>query len=201
MELVNKRISDDEFYKIRKEALTQWPTGKDVDLEESFAFHQSLPEEKIFSKKLLKAKEAGTTLIQPRAGVALINEHIKLLMYLQDNGDADLLPTTIDSYTRQNRFQKAEEGIAESVKLQKSMLNGFPAVNHGVSGCRQIINALNIPVQVRHGTPDARLLTEISYAGGFTSYEGGGISYNIPYAKNADLTKTILDWQYVDRLT
>ncbi|MDR3171721.1 MAG: methylaspartate mutase subunit E, partial [Treponema sp.] len=134
-------------------------------------------------------------------GVAIIAEHIKLLTYLQDKGGADLLPTTIDSYTRQNRFQKAEEGITESIKLNKSMLNGFPAVNHGVSGCRQIIDALNTPVQVRHGTPDARLLTEISYAGGFTSYEGGGISYNIPYAKNADLAKTIRDWQYTDRLT
>ncbi|MDR0759434.1 MAG: methylaspartate mutase subunit E [Treponema sp.] len=201
MELVNKRISDDEFYKIRKEVLTQWPTGKEVDMEAAFEYHKSLHEGKIFSKKLLKAKTAGTTLIQPRAGVALISEHVKLLTYLQDNGGADLLPTTIDSYTRQNRFQKAEEGIAESVKLQKSMLNGFPAVNHGVSGCRQIIDALDTPVQVRHGTPDARLLTEIAYAGGFTSYEGGGISYNIPYAKNADLTKTILDWQYTDRLT
>ncbi|MDR2483865.1 MAG: methylaspartate mutase subunit E [Treponema sp.] len=201
MELENKRINDDEFYKIRKEALAQWPTGKEVDLDASFTYHKNLPEHKIFSKKLLKAKKSGTTLIQPRAGVALINEHIKLLAYLQDNGEADLLPTTIDSYTRQNRFQKAEEGIEESIKLNKSMLNGFPAVNHGVAGCRQIIEALDIPVQVRHGTPDARLLTEIAYAGGFTSYEGGGISYNIPYAKNADLAKTILDWQYVDRLT
>jgi methylaspartate mutase epsilon subunit len=201
MELENKRIPDDEFYKIRKEVLNQWPTGKDVDLEEGFAYHKSLPEGKIFSKKLLKAKAAGTTLIQPRAGVALIAEHIKLLTYLQDKGEADLLPTTIDSYTRQNRFQKAEEGIEESVKLNKSMLNGFPAVNHGVSGCRQIIEALSIPVQVRHGTPDARLLTEIAYAGGFTSYEGGGISYNIPYAKNVDPEKTIRDWQYTDRLT
>ena len=57
-----------------------------------------------------------------------------------------------------------------------------------------------MPVQVRHGTPDARLLAEISPAGGFTSFEGGGISYNIPYAKNVPL-KTIYDWQYVDRLT
>ncbi|AEF84511.1 methylaspartate mutase, E subunit [Treponema primitia ZAS-2] len=201
MELENKRITDDEFYKIRQEVLQQWPTGKDVNLEESFAYHKSLPEHKIFSKKLLKAKQSGTTLIQPRAGVALIGEHIKLLTYLQDQGEADLLPTTIDSYTRQNRFQKAEEGIEESIKQGKSMLNGFPAVNHGVSGCRQIIDALDTPVQVRHGTPDARLLTEIAYAGGFTSYEGGGISYNIPYAKNADLEKTILDWQYADRLT
>jgi methylaspartate mutase epsilon subunit len=56
------------------------------------------------------------------------------------------------------------------------------------------------PVQVRHGTPDARLLAEICLAGGFTSFEGGGISYNIPYAKNVPLAKSIEDWRYVDRL-
>ena len=56
------------------------------------------------------------------------------------------------------------------------------------------------PVQVRHGTPDARLLTEISIAGGFTSYEGGGISYNIPYSKAHPVDQVIHHWQYADRL-
>lgn len=201
MELVNKQLTSNEFNRQREEILQQWPTGKDVDMQASIEYHKALPDHKVFSKKLVAAKNAGTTLIQPRAGVALIPKHIELLTYLQDEGEADLLPTTIDSYTRQNRFQKAEGGIEESVRTGKSMLNGFPAVNHGVSGCRQIIDALDTPVQVRHGTPDARLLAEITYAGGFTSNEGGGISYNIPYSKNADLTKTIQDWQYVDRLT
>jgi len=81
------------------------------------------------------------------------------------------------------------------------MMNGFPPVNHGVSGCRKVIESVHTPVQVRHGTPDARLLTEISYAGGFTSYEGGGISYNLPYCKDVPMNRTIKDWQYVDRLT
>ena len=81
------------------------------------------------------------------------------------------------------------------------MLNGFPAVNHGVAKCRQVIESVKVPMQVRHGTPDARLLTEITYAGGFTSYEGGGISYNLPYCKNIPMERTIRDWQYVDRLT
>ena len=40
-------------------------------------------------------------LLQPRAGVALIDEHIRLLKYLETEGAADLLPTTIDAYTRQ----------------------------------------------------------------------------------------------------
>jgi methylaspartate mutase epsilon subunit len=59
---------------------------------------------------------------------------------------------------------------------------------------------LSVPVQVRHGTPDARLLAEITLAAGFTAYEGGGISYNIPYAKRVPLEKSMRDWQYVDRL-
>ena len=164
-------------------------------------YHKAMPKNRIFSQKLLDAKKDGITLIQPRAGVALLDEHIKLLTYLQDKGEADLLPTTIDSYTRQNRYAEAEDGIKESIKNGRSMLNGFPAVNHGVHACRQLIESLDIPVQVRHGTPDARLLTEITYAGGFTAYEGGGISYNLPYAKNVPMEQTIRDWQYVDRLT
>jgi len=201
VEIRNKKISKEEFNHTREEVLSLWPTGKEVNLEESFEFHKSLPKNKIFSVKLVKAKEEGITLIQPRAGVALVDDQIKLLTYLQNVGQADLLPTTIDSYTRQNCYEDAQKGIVESIKNNKSMLNGFPAVNHGVESCRRIINALDTPVQVRHGTPDARLLSEITYAGGFTSYEGGGISYNIPYAKNVSLEKTIRDWQYVDRLT
>ena len=201
MEIQNKRIEDGAFEQIRQEVLGQWPTGREVDLQEAFDFHRQLPESKVFSHKLSRAKREGKTLIQPRAGVALIKEHIELLTYLQDRGEADLLPTTIDSYTRQNRYEDAEKGIVESAKSQKSMLNGLPAVNHGVASCRQIIQSLDIPVQIRHGTPDARLLTEICYAAGFTSYEGGGISYNVPYAKNVPLERTILDWQYCDRLT
>ncbi len=201
MELSNKRLSEEEFNRLREEVLQQWPTGREVDMQAGIAYHKGLPENRVFSKKLQKAKEQGATLVQPRAGVALIRDHITLLTHLQNEGEADLLPTTIDSYPRQNRFREAQMGIEESAKEGKSMLNGFPAVNHGVSGCRQIIDALDVPVQVRHGTPDARLLAEISYAGGFTSFEGGGISYNIPYAKNADLAKTVRDWQYVDRLT
>ena len=200
-EIRNVKIPDKEFRALREEVLAQWPTGKDVDLEESYRYHEAIPAEKVFSKKLAKAKAEGRTLIQPRAGVALIDKHIELLQYLEKEGEADLLPTTIDSYTRQNRYKEAEVGIEESIKTGKSMLNGFPAVNHGVTGCRQVCESVGVPLQVRHGTPDARLLTEIAYAGGFTSYEGGGISYNLPYAKNVPMERTIRDWQYVDRLT
>ena len=201
MDIRNKRISDGEFEALRQEVLTQWHTGKDVNVEEAVAYHKAMPQSRNFSKKLLDAKAAGRTLVQPRAGVPVVEEHIKLMQYLEKNGEADLLPSTIDSYTRQNRYQEAENGIAESIRLGRAMLNGFPAVNHGVAKCRQVVESVSVPMQVRHGTPDARLLTEIAYAGGFTSYEGGGISYNLPYCKNIPMERTIRDWQYVDRLT
>ena len=201
MDIQNKRIPEAEFEALRSEVLTQWPTGRDVHLEEAVAYHKAMPESRIFSKKLAKAKEEHRTLVQPRAGVPVIERHIELLQHLEKQGEADLLPTTIDSYTRQNRYKEAENGINESIRLNRAMLNGFPAVNHGVTGCRRVIESVSVPVQVRHGTPDARLLAEISFAGGFTSYEGGGVSYNLPYCKNVPMERTIRDWQYVDRLT
>ena len=176
MEIQNRKIPEGEFMAMRQEVLQQWPTGRDVDLTEAAVY-------------------------QKRAGVPVLEEHIKLLQYLEKEGEADLLPTTIDSYTRQNRYTEAEEGIKASQEEGRAMLNGFPAVNHGVYGCRRVVESVNVPVQVRHGTPDARLLTEIAYAGGFTSYEGGGISYNLPYCKNVPMETTIANWQYVDRLT
>ena len=201
MDIQNKRIPEGEFERLRQEVLAQWPTGKDVNLEEAVAYQKAIPAKQRFGSKLLEAKAAGKTLVQPRAGVPVIEKHIELMQYLQDKGEADLLPSTIDSYTRQNRYVEAENGIAESIRLDRAMLNGFPAVNHGVAGCRRVVESVHTPLQVRHGTPDARLLTEITYAGGFTSYEGGGISYNLPYCKNIPMERTIRDWQYVDRLT
>ncbi|AZV58711.1 methylaspartate mutase subunit E [Clostridium sp. AWRP] len=200
MELKNKKWSEEQFFKVREEVLSQWPTGKEVDLKEAVDYLKKLPEHKSFPKKLIKAKEQGITLAQPRAGVALIDDHIKLLKHLQDEGGADLLPTTIDSYTRQNRYDECEVGIKESKAQGRSLLNGFPGVNHGVKGCRQVVEALDLPVQARHGTPDSRLLAEIIHAGGFTSNEGGCISYNVPYAKNVSIAKSLVDWQYCDRL-
>ena len=198
--LQNKKWSEEEFFEVRKEILQQWPTGANLDLQDAMDYLKKVPAHKNFAKKLRWAKENHITLAQPRAGVALIDEHITLLRYLQDEGGADLLPSTIDSYTRQNRYQEGQVGIDESVKAGRSLLNGFPAVNHGVEGCRKVFEAVDLPLQARHGTPDGRLLAEIIHASGWTSNEGGGISYNIPYAKSVPMERSIKDWQYCDRL-
>ncbi|MGM0595663.1 MAG: methylaspartate mutase subunit E [Myxococcota bacterium] len=194
------RLNFKQFESIRKQVLQAWPTGAGLTLKQGLSAQKSIPSQKNFAQAMKKAGEQGRVLLQPRAGVALVEEHVKLLQFLEKQGEADLLPTTIDAYTRQNRYQEAEKGIAKSREAKTSLLNGFPAVNHGVEACRQVVDRVNSPIQVRHGTPDARLLAEITLAGGFTSFEGGGISYNIPYAKKFPLKDSLEHWKYVDRL-
>ena len=202
MELKNKKWTEEEFLSVRKKVLASWKTGSDEELnfENSIAYLKKIPDEKNFAKKLANAKKNGSrTLVQPRAGVPVISKHISLLQHLEESG-ADFLPSTIDSYTRQNRYVEAEKGIEESIREDRAMLNGFPAVNHGVHGCRMVFESVDVPLQARHGTPDSRLLAEIIHASGWTSNEGGAISYNVPYAKSISIEDSIKYWQYCDRL-
>jgi len=49
MDIRNKKIPEGEFMELRREVLSQWPTGKEVDLEEAVAYHKSMPECRRFS--------------------------------------------------------------------------------------------------------------------------------------------------------
>jgi methylaspartate mutase epsilon subunit len=193
----DERIPSDELRRIDDEIRSDWDTGETVDFEEAVAYHESLPASKRFADVL---ESADAPLLQPRAGVPRLDDQIELLEYLHSEGRADLLPTTIDSYTRDNEYGKAQEGLEKARDTGKDTLNGFPAVNHGIEGCRDLIEAIDAPIEVRHGTPDARLLAAVTFAGGFQSFEGGPISYNIPYTKRHGLEETIEKWQFVDRL-
>lgn len=201
IDLKNKKWTEEEFLKVRSEVLSSWPTGSSplLNLEVAVENLKKIPSHKNFAYVLNEAKKHGRTLVQPRAGVAVLEDHIELMRHLEKAG-ADFLPSTIDSYTRQNRYQEAENGIIESKKIKRSLLNGFPAVNYGVEGCQKVFDSINVPLQARHGTPDSRLLAEIIHAAGWTSNEGGAISYNVPYAKSVSIADTIKYWQYCDRL-
>lgn len=200
MQVKNQKWPEECFWRERTGVLEQWPTGSHVDLQDAWEFQGRQPRQRNLAVKMAEARHQGVTLVQPRGGLALVDKHLALLRYLQDQGGADILPATIDSYTRQGRYKEMEEGLAREFPGDQGMAHGFPAVNHGVEGCRRVTEAVRVPVQIRHGAPDARLLAEVSLAGGFTGIEGGGISANIPYLKNMPLEQTILAWQYVDRL-
>lgn len=197
--LKNEKWTEDRFLQVRQEVLQMWDSGKEVNLEEAIEYHHSRPGDKYTSYHLHQAKKEGRTLIGCRGGVATVEGHIDLLQFLEKGG-IDLLPLTVDSYTRNLRFEKAAEGIQESYKKGKSILNGFPAVNHGVDACRKIDQAVNLPITTKHGSADGRLLGEITFAGGMTDFNGGGICFNLVYSKDIPLEKSLLDWQYADYL-
>ena len=200
MTVRNIRWTDEEFQREREKVLSLWPTGKDVDLDEAIAYHKSLPDHKNYAKEVQRAKAAGLTLCQPRGGVALIDEHIKLLKTLQDEGGAELLPTTTDTYTRNMKFQEAQKGIEESRKAGRSMLNGLPVVNHGVKEVRRVVEAVDRPIMTLAGTPYPCLTAEITLASGFTGFLGAGISYPASYIKAMPIDEGIRQYQYLDRL-
>lgn len=88
MELRNKKISLDDFMSERFHVLKTWHTGKDVEnFEDGVKYQQTIPESKNFARALFEADCNGITLSQPRAGVALIEEHIELLKTLQKDSD------------------------------------------------------------------------------------------------------------------
>jgi methylaspartate mutase epsilon subunit len=182
----------------RAVVLAQWPTGHLAsDLDANAAFLAGQPS---FGSAQRRAHAAGLPLLQPRCGVAGAADQQALLLALRDAG-ARVLSYQVDSLTRSNDYPAAERAIHESRSAARPVLNGFPAVNHGVPVLRDIISALGVPVQTRHSTRDPRLLAEISYAGGVTSYEGGPVCYNIPYHRRLSLPESLAHWAYVDRLT
>ncbi|NNK97218.1 MAG: methylaspartate mutase subunit E [Desulfobacterales bacterium] len=196
----NEKLDESEFFNIRQEIVSKWPTLNEVNLQEAINYHKGIPREKNLFDLISDAKKRGATIIYPRGGVALVDDQIKLLLHLQNYGGADYLPTTVDSYTRNESFDSARKGIEQSIKNGRSRLNGFPVVNHGVSGCRKIIEAIEVPAMLLPGTPSPCTAAEIAFGGGYTGLLGGGISDTIRFTKKMPLNEGIQNYQYVDRL-
>ena len=98
MEIQNRKIPEGEFMAMRQEVLQQWPTGRDVDLTEAAAYQKQQKPSRNFSARLIEAKKEHRTLIQPRAGVPVLEEHIKHCVRDGiEHGDAD---KTIESFTK-----------------------------------------------------------------------------------------------------
>lgn len=200
MELKNKKLAEDQFFKERQEVLAQWPTGKEVDLQEAIAFHKSLPKQKIWPLKMRNAKEHGEPYASSGMGKATIEEHTELLTFVEKEGQADILSATVDSFSRQNNYKRAQQGIEESIKRGRSALNGLPVVNHGVTGIRKIVAAVNSPIIMRYGAADPRLIDEIGLAGGFTADAADPLMDFWHHNARVKLETCLLTHRYTHRL-
>ena len=193
-------IPADEFATMRAENLARWPTGAEVDLEEAAEFHKSLPEHKQLGWVMRQAASEGRCLTQPRGGFGTLELQMELMRALDKDGMADIVPTTTDSYTRNEQWTQAETGIEESKKQGRSMLNGFPMVTYGPKETRKLIEAIDKPAIVLSGTAMPRLTSEVGFAAGYSGYQGSGIAYTTSYTKNTSIAEGIRNYQYLDRL-
>ena len=159
-----ERIPDDEFEILRRDNLARWPTGAEVDLDDAVAFHKALPPHNQLAWVMRRAKADGRCLTQPRGGVGTLKGQLELMRAVDREGLADIVPTTTDSYTRNERWDAAQEGIEESERLGRSMLNGYPIVNYGVARTRTLIDAIDKPGIVLAGTAMPKFSAEIAFA-------------------------------------
>jgi methylaspartate mutase epsilon subunit len=200
MPLAETRIPADAFAGMRRENLARWPTGKDVDFAAAVERHNSLPRHKQLAWVLRAAQAEGRCLTQPRGGFGTFELQKELMQALDRDGHADIVPTTTDSYTRNEQWQLAQKGIEESERMGRSMLNGYPMVNYGVDYARRLIDAIDKPAIMLTGTAMPKLTGEIGYAAGYSGYLGSGIAYTVSYIKELSIEEGIRNYQYLDRL-
>jgi methylaspartate mutase epsilon subunit len=202
MEIKNKRLSDDDFFRERKEILAQWRTGKDVDLDEAVEYQKKQSPSKNYALKIREMRAKGKIATASMMGVAPIERDIEFSKYQQDQGNCDLLTTVVDSLTRNHRFEESEKLTKESENVGRSLLNGLPIVHYGLAGCRKKIESLDLPVMVWAPAPDMRLSCEIALASGHTGVSfGGGLQTFFHYTKETPPEVPIRNFQYVNRLT
>jgi len=198
--LTEAAIPEDEFLRMRAANLARWPTGAGVDFDEAVAYHRALPAHKQLALAMRRAHAERRCLTQPRGGFATLAMQKALMIALDRDGLADIVPTTTDSYTRNEQFAAAQKGAEESERLGRSLLNGFPIVNNGVAACRTLIESIEKPAIMLTGTAMPKLTSEIGFGSGYTGYLGSAIAYTTSYIKEFSIEEGIRNYQYLDRL-
>jgi methylaspartate mutase epsilon subunit len=191
---IKNRLSDKDL--LRKQLLST-ATVDLFTVDTAKEYISTLGDKSIASLVLSKRKKSP--LIQPRGGFSRFKDQRFLTQELVKAG-TDFIPLTIDSHTRHNDYISAGTLLERSELEDKNLLNGYPLVNHGYKVSRQLFSDVKKPISLRHGTPDARLLVEVALASGITEIEGGALSYSMPYSRTYPIIRSLLHWQYVDRV-
>ena len=198
-EVSDARWSAARLERERRTVLTEWQTGREVNLHAPS--YPPLSSEQNLDFVLWRAKtEKRLPLLQPRTGVANLSQQIDILTYLEEFG-MDVASIQLDAASRSKLYQKAKLGIELSDERRRSSLNGFPVPIHGVPGVRKTVEAIHVPFQIRAGGPDHRFTYELALQGGASAVEGGFICYLFPYDKLTTPIESLHFWQYVDRLS
>ena len=198
--VLNQRLSDEEFLEERKEVLKKWPTGAEIELNEAVSYQKSLIPHKNAVCRIEKALKDGEILVESRGGYALVEQNIELHRKLFEEGGTQILPLTVDTYTRTCLFEKAQRGMEESIKAGRSMLNGFPLICQGLKNTRRIVEAAQAPILHRLLGLDNRLQWEMALAGGLSGGPGDAINYYASGCKRDPFDILLKNYKYINRL-
>ncbi|NSY39776.1 methylaspartate mutase [Leisingera sp. ANG59] len=150
-----------------------------------------------FNKHVLESAAEYGPVVQPRMGFSdpqLMSQGLQATAQANANSVCTI---TLDAFTRVNNFQAAGRSIE-----QGAALNGYPIVNHPPAVTRRMLQDIeqtrNLPVQIRHGSPDPTQIFKRMGEVGVSATEGGPVSYCLPYSR-VPLEKALADWAVASR--
>ncbi len=191
---------DDLFFEKRKEVLSEWESGREVNIKEAFNYHNNLADQKKASDVLREAREQNETLIQSLGSYASFQRQLAFYNKLETSGEANFLTLSVDSFSQNKKHKRAKHDYENELSHDRILLDGFPLVVHGVVGCRRLIENNQTPIQVRHEATDARLMAEIAFASGLTDFLGGGVCNTVFNPQASNFEENMTCWEYVDFL-
>ncbi len=194
------KMPEDEFLKKHEQVISAWPTGKEIDLEEAVAYNKSLPDHKNMNKMLKKYKAEHKTSLYPRSGTPILEQEIELLKGLNDVG-VYMFPFTTDSYSRNMRFDLAQQALDESNRTGVAKLNGFPIINHGVKNTRKVIESCIGAFDSRSSREGQAFIAEMSFASGISAIPQSMFGWVAGYDKRATPQECVQTAQYSARLS
>ncbi|MDR1605285.1 MAG: hypothetical protein LBS10_10975 [Gracilibacteraceae bacterium] len=194
-----ERIDEELFLRLRQKVLSAWPTLQEIDLEEAVAYQKSLPDTKRYYKQLQKLVNEGRMAVLPRQGTPILEEEIALVQTLTELG-VTCLPLTTDSYTRNGRFDKSEQGLRESIESGKPKLNGYPIVNHGLQNNRKLVESVDACLDPRCSREANSQVAEMAFASGMNAMPCSLFGWLGGYDKKCTIEEFIETAQYMGRL-
>ncbi len=137
--------------------------------------------------------------IQPRGGRTTSQLQASLLRKLDEAG-ADVLPITVDSNTRLEKYEEAQQLYAQALTEGVDSLNGFPFMAIPADEIVDMISGFAHPFSLRHGSPIAHRLVEKALSCGIDEIEGGPLTYSLPYTRSTTLEEAISSWKTVEEM-
>lgn len=193
----DRKWTNEELEQERKIVLREWHTGSDI----LNGINRYSSKKDVTLDSLLWSAQMASNgpLLQPRTGVATIEDQLSLLQFLEEKG-SDVSSVQLDAASRSKKFDKAQLGAEMSRSQRRSVLNGFPLPIYTIEQIEKLVCGVKAPFQLRGGGPDHRFTYEMALQSNISGVEGGFICYLMPYDKDTDPIQSMNYWQYIDRL-